>query len=136
MKLTKLCFIFENCDSATIDAKYVDRISIANLRNNIYVQQTDVFENTFSDYTKITLTNYLDIEYESMYDDKKCKLFDRLKSKDVTGITLYYDNNTEATFHTPWGDKDWVSEYQNVQEKECRTGESYLEITFDKEHKV
>ena len=90
-ELTEVEFIFENCQTAIVPAKYIIRIDIA---EKISIEIDKAAAN-------------LDLNFLA-YDEK---LFERIRMwEDITSFELRYSDGSEKIIHPPWeGDPNDVT---------------------------
>ena len=107
-------FVFENCESVTIDSKHIGDFLIEGIETKI----RRVAVNCIGEYTsckrfEVAISKEADVEIES-YGEKIRKLSRINDWDDVTSIFLKYEDGSEKEISVPWiGEDDYNNEAQS-----------------------
>lgn len=137
-QLKSLDIIFENCESINVPAESIEWFWINGFKHTLHFQSpNDVFDHYSADYVTLYLKNLDKIPTSTILGTELgTDIKSRIKAyKDVTQITLYYDDETDFNFCVPWGgDSDYTNEYQYVKiGKDEYTDEEVMYLMFSKE---
>lgn len=120
-KLKSVKLVFENCDSATIEAKDIQ--SLWYKIDCKYVDwqhhNTYVWEGNYSPYFFLKIFNLKALQYatEFSHDGKPKSLFNRLSYPDITSVVINFEDDTSEHFGIPFKKRDgwgYSSIYQRL----------------------
>lgn len=119
MQLKQITFILENCDSITIEGKYIGSFGVINMREEIRRIACNAIDHmTIADCALEIHKNANQIHHEHGLDMYACWVFDRLSAGDITSIEfdLVSDVNSEHVehyqFYTEWEGEGAENLYQ------------------------
>ena len=91
MRLKNITFVFENCDTITIDGKYIGDFLVADLKTEIRriacnaIERMDIAGTIAIEIHKDANKEYYQFG-QNQYEKFKTKVFDRLADNDITSI--------------------------------------------------
>lgn len=146
MKLKEITFTLENCETITVDGKYVGHFIIDNIEKGFYRIAVNCIKKT-QNANRVVLEIHKNANREehifgSENLDKQF-IFNRLKYGDITYVDFIIEDGDgcmEYSFAVDWcGESEYINEAQKTYESEC--GHLYLVIEdgktiddyFDKE---
>lgn len=143
MKLTKINFIFENCDCLEVDGKYIGHFLVDNIKTTIQrIAINSIKELNIADLFVIEIhknANKERYQFDIVDFKRKQMAFDRLASSDITKIVFeietQYNNGTSESkkynYYVNWsGESDYYNESQKAYLSEL--GNLYIVISKDK----
>lgn len=104
--IVKVKLIFENCESATIESKYIASILIDGIEYTIR-------KSGYNSINKFAACKFFSISFmpeANIYADlnlfaEEISFFDRVSIyNDITGIVLFYENGKREEIYAPWRD--------------------------------
>ena len=135
--ITKVEFVFENCESFEIEEKHFGSFQISNIETSIYrIACNAISKMTTAHTIALEIFSEANIEYNPFGSLEANKKFDRITSwRDITSIILYYDDGKEESYYV-----DYIDEHEgalgteNVNQKSyiSSLGNLYLVIASDK----
>jgi len=127
--------VLENCESFTIPAKYIHRMSVNGFDKSILIQSNNgsCFEHSSSDYVYLQIEDSPEIIPDVNFSTPfKKRIF---QYNDITQITMNYIDDTEFNFCVPWGgDDDYTNDAQTV--KILKNGYIEIKISDTKEDEI
>lgn len=121
MEIKQLKLIFENCETITIDRKYIGALDIDNIKKSISRNACNSISSNLScDSFVISINRKLPIEKLSSWTigdvlEERNPLIRIQQYNDITGIEVIYENDTSEYIFIQWGgDSDYSNEYQKV----------------------
>lgn len=133
MKLKSITFIFENCETITVDGKYIGHFVVDNIEKGFYRIASNLFKKSQTANRIVVEIHKNANREEHIFNSEnldKQFIFERLKQGDITHIDFVFEDENGAenfSFVTNWcGDSDYINEAQKTCESEC--GHLYLVI--------
>lgn len=146
MKLNSITFTLENCETITIDGKYIGHFIVDKIERGVYRLASNFFNKTQTANRIIIEIHKNANKEEDIFGSEKCGkqfVFNRLRQGDITHIDFVLEDENDSvsfSFATDWqGDNERVNDAQKTYESDC--GHLYLVIEngkgiedyFDKE---
>ncbi|MDP9675286.1 hypothetical protein J2W97_001269 [Paenibacillus jamilae] len=135
-KLKEILFGLENCESLSIDAKYIGNFSVTNVRKSIIRHYGDIRFMDICDTFSIVVNKNANTDYQVFgVEDEgfKQNTFDRLTSGDIVVIDIVYDDDSKDEVYVHW---EGESDYSNEAQKNYISKLGDLFIVISKEETV
>ncbi|MEJ3719217.1 hypothetical protein WGM54_14445 [Paenibacillus polymyxa] len=117
-KLKEVVFGLENCESLSVDAKYIGNFSVTNVRKSIIRHYGDIRFMDICDTFSIVVNKSANIDYQVFgVEDEyyKHNTFNRLTSGDIVVIDIMYDDDSKDEIYIQWeGESDYFNEVQKT----------------------
>ncbi|MDR6779455.1 hypothetical protein J2W98_003735 [Paenibacillus peoriae] len=117
-KLKEIVFGFENCESLSVDAKYIGNFSVTNVRKSIIRHYGDIRFMDICDTFSIVVNKNANTDYKvSVVEGNSYKqnTFDRLTNGDIVVIDIVYDDDSKDEIYVQWeGKSDYLNEAQKT----------------------
>lgn len=143
MKLKSITFIFENCDTITIDGKYVGHFVVDNIKKSILRIAMNAIDKIDSAHTfVIEIHKNANVERFPFNNEKlesKETVFKRLSLGDITHIEFELIDRVEkevCSFRYVVDWKDSQSEYINAFQKSYVSDPGHLYIVIEEKGKI
>lgn len=113
-KIKEVKFNFENCDSLTVDYKFIKKLKFKEIKNN----HNDL-HSKYVDYVNIKIDKeILNKEFKEFdIDEYSTNVLNRLNCCDIVDITIVYDSSvikSNKSFYPGWSENDWqTNHFQN-----------------------
>lgn len=140
MRLKNITFVFENCDTITIDGKYIGDFLVSDLKTEIKriacnaIERMDIAGTVAIEIHKDANKEYYQFG-QNQYEKFKTKVFDRLADNDITSIEFELEQSYEGIeektesycYYVSWVGE---SDYYNDAQKCYFSDEGHLYITI------
>ena len=145
-KLRNITFIFENCDTITIDGKYVGDFLVDDIKTKFSRTASNCIEKTESAHT-FAIEIHKDANKEKYpFGQTECgkqMTFDRFIASDITSINFELEAEIEVgiakseyyDYYIPWNNEDGT-ECSNESQVNYISEEGHLYITIAKDKSV
>lgn len=113
-KIKEIVFDFENCDSLTIDFKFIKNLSFKGVKNK---HNTSILK--YADYINIKINKeILNQKFKEFdIDEYSTNVLNRLNYCDIVDIAIVYDSSSikpNKYFYPIWSEKNWqTNNFQN-----------------------
>jgi len=140
-KIKSIDIVFENCEVATIPAKYISWISLGGITQNIHsfnMEDLRIEDTLLANRVDITINkNIKDVDVKGTFFDDR-DIVDRIGDGDITWIDLIIGDRSkgenisterELNIAVPWNENDdQYNHYQKLEEHP-----DYIDIIISKE---
>jgi hypothetical protein len=114
--ISKIELVLENCESLTVEGKAIKGGFISDIKKNIHLQDTDVFENLYCCQFEIAFENIEQyISYSNEHVKDEIEVMKRLYLKDVTSVVLHFNDSTELQIYVPWRGEDFINKLMKIK---------------------
>lgn len=136
--ITKITIEFENCESITLPSDVLLQCYLGKINTEISrIAINGICKITFADEIALGIS-FPEAEERGLKNPifkENDKIFDRLtRHKDITHITVYYNNNTEETYSIDYNEESPVLGAPNINQKNyVFLGNLYIIIAANKD---
>jgi len=118
-KIKELILVFENCDCAHIEQKYLKSLFLRGIKHDILsLESKDVWMEYYCESAQITINKKalkLKTDFDASFlDDKNTLSYHLDNYHDITHLDIKYDDDTNDYIAVPW---EGESDYSNSAEK-------------------
>jgi hypothetical protein len=118
-KIKELIIVFENCDCAHIEQKYLKSLFLTSIKHDIMcTNEKDVWKEEYCEMAQFTISKkalQLKTDFDASFiDDKNTLAYHLDNYHDITHLDIRYEDGKNDYIAVPWEGK---SDYSNSSEK-------------------